>query len=59
MTNELFSVVQAVAYLNVARGTVYKLIREGELESVKICSRRLIPRGSLETLLQRKLSEGR
>lgn len=58
MTHELLSVDQAVTYLNVARGTLYKLIREGELASIKICSRRLIPRGSLETLLQRKL-EGR
>ncbi len=57
--NELLSVAQALLYLNIARGTLYKLIREGELKTIKICSRRLVPRGSLEAFLQRKLQEGR
>lgn len=57
--NELLSVVQALSYLNIARGTLYKLIREGELKTVKVFSRRLIPRSALDDFLRRKLAEGK
>lgn len=57
--NELLSVAQSLSYLNVARGTFYKLVREGELKTIKVYSRRLIPRSALDDFLRRKLQEGR
>ena len=57
--NELLSVVQALSYLNIARGTLYKLIREGGLKTVKVFSRRLIPRSAHDDFLRRKLAEGK
>ena len=57
--NELLSVAQSLSYLNVARGTFYKLVREGELKTIKVYSRRLIPRSALDDFLRRKLSEDR
>lgn len=57
--NELLSVAQSLSYLNVARGTFYKLVREGELKTIKVYSRRLIPRSALDDFLRRKLQEDR
>lgn len=57
--NQLLSVAQSLSYLNVARGTFYKLVREGELKTIKVYSRRLIPRSALDDFLRRKLQEDR
>lgn len=57
--NQLLSVAQSLGYLNVARGTFYKLVREGELKTIKVYSRRLIPRSALDDFLRRKLQEDR
>ena len=43
----------AAAAYGVGRSTIYKLISEGKLASVKVSGRRLIPRESMEALLQR------
>jgi excisionase family DNA binding protein len=47
------SVEQAARLLNVGRSTAYDLIRSGELRSVKIGRRRLVPRDALDSLINR------
>ena len=44
--------------LGVSRRTIYKLISTGELQSVKVRGRRLIPRRAREQLIERLLAEG-
>lgn len=44
---ELVSVKGTAQLLGVSRATVYNLLSSGELESVKIGSRRLIPRSAI------------
>ena len=44
--------------LGVSRRTIYKLISTGDLQSVKVCGRRLIPRCAREQLIERLLAEG-
>jgi excisionase family DNA binding protein len=45
------------ALLGVSRRTIYDLIARGELASVKIGARRLIPRRARLDLLERRLAE--
>ncbi len=47
----LYDVVEAATALNVSRSTVYELLRNGDLDSIKIRRRRLIPRRSLEVFV--------
>jgi excisionase family DNA binding protein len=47
------SVEQAARLLNVGRSTAYDLIRSGQLRSVKIGRRRLVPRDALDSLINR------
>ena len=44
-------VEDAARLLNVGRSTVYALIRSGRLRSIKIGRRRLVPRASLDALI--------
>ena len=44
--------------LGVSRRTIYKLISTGEIQSVKVRGRRLIPRRAREQLIERLLAEG-
>lgn len=44
--------------LGVSRRTIYELISTGELQSVKVCGRRLIPRRAREQLIERLLADG-
>jgi excisionase family DNA binding protein len=43
---------EAVAAYRIGRSTIYKLMAEGKLGTVKIGKRRLIPRDNMETLLR-------
>ena len=46
---DLFSIREAMEILGgISRGTIYKLMREGRLASVKIGRRRFIRRGAIE-----------
>jgi excisionase family DNA binding protein len=47
-----FHVNEAISAYGLSRTTIYKLIKEGRLRTVKVAGRRLIPRDSLEALLQ-------
>lgn len=44
--------------LDISRRTIYALIATGELQSVKVRARRLIPRRAREELIERLLAEG-
>lgn len=54
-----YSIEDAAEVLGVGRTTMYRLVAEGEVESIAIGSRRLIPRESIEDFLSRKLAESR
>ncbi|HEY9471707.1 MAG TPA: helix-turn-helix domain-containing protein [Propionibacteriaceae bacterium] len=47
------SVEQAAQLLNVGRSTAYDLIRSGQLRSVKIGRRRLVPRDALDSFIDK------
>ena len=49
----LFSVEQATKTLGVSRSPVYEMLRTGELESVALHRRRLIPASALDDLVER------
>ena len=54
-TNEpamLFAITEAAVILGIGRTNVYALLKRGELRSVKIGGRRLIPRQALEDFVQ-------
>lgn len=55
---KLASVKEAEVALNLCRSSVHHLIRTGELESVKLGSRRLIPFEAIDRLIARKLEAG-
>ena len=42
----------AASFYGVGRSTIYKLIAEGKIETVKILGRRLVLRDSMEALLR-------
>ena len=46
--SDMLSVNEVAVKLRISRWTVHRLLREGRLGSVKIGSRRLVPRRSLE-----------
>ena len=48
----LLSVKDAADHLGVPRGRLYELVRSGELESVKIGSRRLVSRDALTRFVE-------
>ena len=47
-----FRVNDAAATYGISRSTIYILMKEGRLATVKIAGRRLIPRDALEILLK-------
>ena len=44
----LFAITEAATILGIGRTNVYTLLKQGQLRSVKIGGRRLIPRQALE-----------
>lgn len=51
----LASVPQACAYLGVCRSMVYRLLQRGEIPSVKIGARRLIPWRALQAYVAERI----
>ncbi|MFC0039590.1 helix-turn-helix domain-containing protein [Actinomadura rayongensis] len=49
--NKLYTVEEAAGRLRIGRTTIYELIREGELDSVQIGRRRLIPVEAVDAFL--------
>ena len=47
-----FRLKDAVAAYGIGRSTIYRLMADGKLPSVKVGGRRLIPRDALEALLK-------
>ena len=45
---EMLTVAEAARYLRISKWSLYRLIRSGELKSVKIRSRRLISQRSIQ-----------
>ncbi len=54
MTDHLVSVVEAGRALGVSRSTIWRLIRRGELPSIRRGGRRLVPATALRTETRRK-----
>ena len=46
-----YRVNEAVAAYRLSRSTLYKLMAEGTLRTVKVAGRRLIPRDAMEALI--------
>jgi excisionase family DNA binding protein len=46
-----YSIAEAARMCGVSRATLYRLLARGQLSTVKIGSRRLVPERSIETLL--------
>lgn len=46
-----YRVNEAVAAYRLSRSTLYKLISDGKLHTVKVAGRRLIPRDAMEALI--------
>lgn len=52
-----YSVEEAAQALSLGRSTVKKLIATGELASVRVGRRRLIPRSALESYIERLVED--
>jgi excisionase family DNA binding protein len=50
-TRRAFSVREAARMCGVSRATLYRLLKEGKIKTIKIGSRRLVPEATIETLL--------
>jgi excisionase family DNA binding protein len=46
-----FSVREAARTCGISRATVYRLIASGQLKTIKVASRRLVPTSSIDALL--------
>jgi excisionase family DNA binding protein len=54
----LLTVAEAAELLRISRTTAYQVIRTGELASVRIRGRRLIPTSAVGALVTARVSEG-
>lgn len=54
---ELLTVPEAMQVLRLSRWKLYELIRSGELTTVTIGRRRLVPRQALDDYVQRLMQE--
>jgi excisionase family DNA binding protein len=57
MNDELLTIEEATQRLRVGRTTVYLLMTSGELPSINIRRRRLIPASAVDSYIARKLQE--
>lgn len=55
----LLTVPEASAALRVSRWSLYRLIREGRILTIKIGSRRLVPRDAVDRLLHDLVEDAR
>ena len=56
MDKRLFGVKEAATYLGCSDWTVKQLLRDGQLASLKINDRRLIPREELDRYIDKKMT---
>jgi excisionase family DNA binding protein len=54
----LYSITEGAPILGVGRTTAYQLVADGEIETVKVGSRRLIPAQALSDFVNRLRAEG-
>jgi excisionase family DNA binding protein len=47
-----FSIRETARICGVSRATLYRLLKEGKITTIKLGSRRLVPEASIDTLLQ-------
>lgn len=52
-TPAVLTVNEACTTLHISRWTLYKLMREGQLDTIKIGRRRLIPASEIPALIER------
>jgi excisionase family DNA binding protein len=52
------SIADAAALIGVGRTTAYALIADGELRTITVGRRRLVPQCELESFIARRLGEG-
>ena len=52
MERATYSVPEAAKRLGVGRGTAYEAVRKGEIPSIKVGGRILVPREALEKMLK-------
>ncbi len=52
----LLDVASAARTMGISRSTLYELLSRGELPSIRIASRRLVPRQSIEDFIARALA---
>lgn len=57
MDKQLLSVDEAAEAMSLSDWSIKKLIATGELPSLKVSGRRLIPRKAIDELIERGLSE--
>lgn len=48
--DEFYSIEEAAAILLMGRATVYRMIKDGRMSSIRVGDRRLIPKGEIERL---------
>jgi len=53
----LLSVNDAMYMMSISRGTFYGLINSGQLESLKIGSKRLIPKDAIEKYIEKNVKK--
>ena len=53
----LLTVNDAVVLLNVSRNSIYRLLKAGDLTSMTIGKKRLIPRQEIERFIQERTSQ--
>lgn len=46
-----FSIPEAARMLGISRATVYRMLKEGQIQTIKIGSRRLVPASSIDDVL--------
>lgn len=56
--NLLLTIPEACEQLRVSRWSIYRLLNENKLKSVRILGRRLIPRAEMDSFIAAQLAEG-
>ena len=57
MDKVLFTIKGAASYLSVSRSTIYNMFEKGQIRSMHIGKRRLIPRGDLDAFITQQLEK--
>lgn len=57
-TNLLLTIPEACEHLRISKWSLYRLLNENKLKSVRILGRRLIPRTEVDNFIAAQLAEG-